>query len=200
MILAWRRHRHGWAALIRWPDGHEDWRRHLGIEVPCPLTPPRARWVARLGSLQQHCTQRRSLARVGTGTATAERFGRSTGDHGGAKGDILACTGVVGWLHERRGGPSGHPIRGVSGAPRWHPNRSAAENAARPGLWQLQVARWHDPGYSKAGDQRADEGAEGVQELCQEAPQFVERVGTRRRAKPPTFRFQAAQMPRVETT
>ena len=27
-ILAWRRHRHGWAALIRRPDGREDWRRH----------------------------------------------------------------------------------------------------------------------------------------------------------------------------
>ncbi|MGH3398053.1 MAG: hypothetical protein ACRDPO_25530 [Streptosporangiaceae bacterium] len=27
-IVAWCRHRQGWAALIRWPDGHEDWRRH----------------------------------------------------------------------------------------------------------------------------------------------------------------------------
>ena len=27
-ILAWCRYRQGWAVLIRWPDGHEDWRRH----------------------------------------------------------------------------------------------------------------------------------------------------------------------------
>ena len=27
-IVAWCRYGRGWAALIRWPDGHEDWRRH----------------------------------------------------------------------------------------------------------------------------------------------------------------------------
>jgi len=27
-IVAWCRYRQGWAVLIRWPDGHEDWRRH----------------------------------------------------------------------------------------------------------------------------------------------------------------------------
>lgn len=27
-ITAWCRHRQGWAVLIRWPDGHEDWRQH----------------------------------------------------------------------------------------------------------------------------------------------------------------------------
>ena len=27
-ILAWCRYRGGWAALLRWPDGSEDWRRH----------------------------------------------------------------------------------------------------------------------------------------------------------------------------
>jgi hypothetical protein len=27
-ILAWCRHRRGWAVLIRWPDGSEDWRVH----------------------------------------------------------------------------------------------------------------------------------------------------------------------------
>jgi len=27
-ILAWCRYQHGWAALIRWPDGREDWRTH----------------------------------------------------------------------------------------------------------------------------------------------------------------------------
>ena len=27
-ILAWCRYQHGWAALIHWPDGREDWRRH----------------------------------------------------------------------------------------------------------------------------------------------------------------------------
>ena len=27
-IVAWCRYRPGWAALIRWPDGHEDWRRY----------------------------------------------------------------------------------------------------------------------------------------------------------------------------
>jgi hypothetical protein len=25
-VVAWCRYRRGWAALIRWPDGHEDWR------------------------------------------------------------------------------------------------------------------------------------------------------------------------------
>jgi hypothetical protein len=27
-IVAWARCQAGWAALIRWPDGHEDWRLH----------------------------------------------------------------------------------------------------------------------------------------------------------------------------
>src|SRR6201999_2787193 len=27
LIVAWARHRGGWAALIRWPDGREDWRQ-----------------------------------------------------------------------------------------------------------------------------------------------------------------------------
>jgi hypothetical protein len=26
-IVAWARHQGGWAALIRWPDGREDWRQ-----------------------------------------------------------------------------------------------------------------------------------------------------------------------------
>lgn len=28
MIVAWCQYRGGWAALLRWPDGHQDWRRH----------------------------------------------------------------------------------------------------------------------------------------------------------------------------
>jgi hypothetical protein len=27
VIVAWARYRGGWAALIRWPDGREDWRQ-----------------------------------------------------------------------------------------------------------------------------------------------------------------------------
>jgi len=27
-VLAWARHRGSWAVLIRWPDGHEDWRQY----------------------------------------------------------------------------------------------------------------------------------------------------------------------------
>ena len=27
LIVAWARYRGGWAALIRWPDGREDWRQ-----------------------------------------------------------------------------------------------------------------------------------------------------------------------------
>jgi hypothetical protein len=27
-IVAWCRYRHGWAALLRWRDGQEDWRRY----------------------------------------------------------------------------------------------------------------------------------------------------------------------------
>jgi hypothetical protein len=27
-ILAWCRYRGGWAVLLRWPDGSEDWRAH----------------------------------------------------------------------------------------------------------------------------------------------------------------------------
>jgi hypothetical protein len=27
-IVAWCRYRGGWAVLIRWPDGHEDWRHY----------------------------------------------------------------------------------------------------------------------------------------------------------------------------
>ena len=36
LIVAWARYRGGWAALIRWPDGREDWRqfnrRHMRPE------------------------------------------------------------------------------------------------------------------------------------------------------------------------
>ena len=28
IVLAWARHRGSWAVLIRWPDGHEDWRAY----------------------------------------------------------------------------------------------------------------------------------------------------------------------------
>jgi hypothetical protein len=44
-ILAWCHYRSGWAALIRWPDGSEDWRRH----DPKRLRPS----VERLGSWDQ---------------------------------------------------------------------------------------------------------------------------------------------------
>ena len=27
-VLAWARHRGAWAVLIRWPDGHDDWREY----------------------------------------------------------------------------------------------------------------------------------------------------------------------------
>ena len=27
-VVAWCRYRRGWAALIRWADGTEEWRRH----------------------------------------------------------------------------------------------------------------------------------------------------------------------------
>ena len=27
-VLAWARHQGGWAVLIRWRDGHEDWREY----------------------------------------------------------------------------------------------------------------------------------------------------------------------------
>lgn len=27
-IVAWCPYQRGWAALIRWPDGSEDWRKH----------------------------------------------------------------------------------------------------------------------------------------------------------------------------
>jgi hypothetical protein len=37
-ILAWCRHRGGWAVLTRWPDGTEDWRRHDPARlIPCQL-------------------------------------------------------------------------------------------------------------------------------------------------------------------
>src|SRR5450631_1706260 len=47
LIVAWARYRGGWAALIRWPDGREDWRqfnrRHMRPQVSalraCPALP-----------------------------------------------------------------------------------------------------------------------------------------------------------------
>ena len=37
LIVAWARYRGGWAALIRWPDGREDWRqfdrRHMRPQI-----------------------------------------------------------------------------------------------------------------------------------------------------------------------
>ena len=44
-VLAWARHRGGWAVLIRWRDGHEDWReydpRHIRPSSGPALAPPR---------------------------------------------------------------------------------------------------------------------------------------------------------------
>src|SRR5215469_3307315 len=43
-VLAWARHRGGWAVLIRWRDGHEDWReydpRHIRPGDGSALRPP----------------------------------------------------------------------------------------------------------------------------------------------------------------
>jgi hypothetical protein len=32
-VLAWAVHRNGWAVLIRWPDGREDWREYDGRHI-----------------------------------------------------------------------------------------------------------------------------------------------------------------------
>jgi len=50
-VLAWAVHRNGWAVLIRWPDGREDWRGYdrryirpaLSLVVGLPPSPPRSR-------------------------------------------------------------------------------------------------------------------------------------------------------------
>jgi hypothetical protein len=43
-VLAWARHRGVWAVLIRWPDGHDDWReydpRHIRPSRGPALGPP----------------------------------------------------------------------------------------------------------------------------------------------------------------
>ena len=43
-VLAWARHLGGWAVLIRWQDGHEDWReydpRHIRPGDGPALRPP----------------------------------------------------------------------------------------------------------------------------------------------------------------
>ena len=43
-VLAWARHRGAWAMLIRWPDGHDDWReydpRHIRPSNGPALGPP----------------------------------------------------------------------------------------------------------------------------------------------------------------
>jgi hypothetical protein len=43
-VLAWARHRGAWAVLIRWPDGHDDWReydpRHIRPRNGPGLAPP----------------------------------------------------------------------------------------------------------------------------------------------------------------
>jgi hypothetical protein len=51
VIVAWARYRGGWAALIRWPDGREDWRqfsrrnmRPRGSRPGSALMPDRAVW------------------------------------------------------------------------------------------------------------------------------------------------------------
>jgi hypothetical protein len=38
-VLSWARHRRGWAVLIRWPDGQEDWRRYDPRHIH-PAGPP----------------------------------------------------------------------------------------------------------------------------------------------------------------
>ena len=38
-VLAWTRHRGAWALLVRWPDGHEDWREYDPSAYP-PLRRP----------------------------------------------------------------------------------------------------------------------------------------------------------------
>jgi hypothetical protein len=50
-VLAWAAHRNGWAVLIRWPDGREDWRGYdrqyirpaLSLVAGLRPSPPRSR-------------------------------------------------------------------------------------------------------------------------------------------------------------
>ena len=32
-VVAWCRYRGGWAVLIRWPDGIQDWRQHDSLRL-----------------------------------------------------------------------------------------------------------------------------------------------------------------------
>jgi hypothetical protein len=32
-VMAWCRYRSGWAVLIRWPDGSQDWREHDSLRL-----------------------------------------------------------------------------------------------------------------------------------------------------------------------
>ena len=51
-VLAWAKHRGAWAVLIRWPDGHDDWReydpRHIRPGNGPALRPPVRRhlWIS----------------------------------------------------------------------------------------------------------------------------------------------------------
>ena len=60
-VLAWARHRGSWAVLIRWPDGHEDWREYDPRNIRPGPTLGTAGWSFtdmrsfRLGGPGPHC-------------------------------------------------------------------------------------------------------------------------------------------------
>src|ERR1035438_5346902 len=67
LIVAWARYRGGWAALIRWPDGREDWRQFNRRHMRPQSSALRIRWAGiRPGRAPVNCGRRaatRSAAR-----------------------------------------------------------------------------------------------------------------------------------------
>ncbi len=65
LIVAWARYRGGWAALIRWPDGREDWRQFNPRHMRPQASALRARSTPRgVGGLAPRLVSRPALAFV----------------------------------------------------------------------------------------------------------------------------------------
>lgn len=66
-VLAWARHRGGWAVLIRWRDDREDWREYDPRHIRPGDSPALGRRAGRRGARYQDIRRRSVRYRAGQG-------------------------------------------------------------------------------------------------------------------------------------
>ena len=110
-VLAWAVHRNGWAVLIRWPDGREDWRGYDRRYIRPALS------LVVGGSGQRDRSRRHAGAcSVRTGARVVSAVGTAGGPSGSRWGSSRSSQGGI---HQLRR-PSRNMVAGrSSGAGRW---------------------------------------------------------------------------------